>query len=84
MTDAINNFVDEFMAMWPTGLMDDRMRTEFAADALTADERAEALAMVAPFLAQVRRMGGKTIPPGWKYLREKRWKLMLNAARAEP
>lgn len=79
MSDAINDFADEFMAMWPTGFMDDRTRIEFAAEALTKDERAEALAMVVPFLADLKRMGRKSIPPGWKYLIERRWKRLKDS-----
>jgi len=69
-------FLNAFEARWPTAAADNRQRTAYAAEALTEGEEPDALAGIAPFLENLKRLGRKNVPAGWTYLEEKRWTLL--------
>lgn len=69
-------FLNSFEARWPTAAADDRQRTAYAAEALTEPEESEALAGIAPFLENLKRLKRTTCPAGWNYLEQKRWTLL--------
>jgi hypothetical protein len=72
-----------FEARWPTAAADDRQRTAYAWAELDGTEREAAMQGIAPFLENLKRLGRKNVPAGWKYLEEKRWTL-LEKAKTEP
>lgn len=74
--DRKEGFKVDFRKRWPTAAVDDRNRTDYAADALTAEEEKAALDGIGPFLDELKRQGRKTIPSGWRYLEDKRWTLL--------
>ncbi|MFB6460468.1 helix-turn-helix domain-containing protein [Bradyrhizobium tunisiense] len=74
--DRKERFKAEFRKRWPTAAVDDRQRTDYAADALTPDEERAALDGIAPFLDELKRQGRKTVPAGWRYIEERRWTLL--------
>ncbi|WLB43035.1 helix-turn-helix domain-containing protein [Bradyrhizobium ottawaense] len=74
--DRKERFKAEFRKRWPTAAVDDRNRTDYAADALTPDEEKAALEGIGPFLGELKRQGRKAVPAGWRYLEEKRWTLL--------
>lgn len=74
--DRKDRFKAEFRKRWPTAAVDDRHRTDYAADALTVEEEKAALDGVGPFLEELKRQGRKSVPAGWRYLEEKRWTLL--------
>ncbi|WP_438278095.1 helix-turn-helix domain-containing protein [Nitrobacter sp.] len=80
--EAVARFLAAFETRWPTAAVDDRQRTAYAAAALAASQREAALAGIAGFLAEQKRLQRKHVPAGWKYLEERRWEL-LPAARPE-
>lgn len=65
-----------FEARWPTSAADDRQRTAYAWEALSDAEEEAAIGGIAPFLENLKKLGRKNIPAGWKYLEEKRWTLL--------
>lgn len=65
-----------FEARWPTAAADDRQRTAYAWEALSEAEEEAAIKGIAPFLENLKRLGRKGVPAGWKYLEEKRWTLL--------
>lgn len=77
--DRKERFKVEFRNRWPTAVVDDRNRTDYAADALTPDEEKAAIAGIDPFLEELKRTGRKTVPSGWRYLEDKRWTLLKQA-----
>lgn len=77
--DRKERFKVEFRKRWPTAVVDDRQRTDYAADALSAEEEKAALDGVEPFLDELKRQGRKSVPAGWRYLEEKRWTLLRGA-----
>lgn len=74
--DRKDRFKAEFRKRWPTSAADDRQRTDYAADALTAEEEKAAIDGIDPFLEELKRIGRKVVPAGWRYLEEKRWTLL--------
>lgn len=74
--DRKARFLVDFEARWPTAAADDRQRTAYAADELSEEEQVAALAGIAPFLENQKRVGRKHVPAGWKYLEERRWTLL--------
>jgi len=74
--DRKERFKADFRKRWPTAAVDDRSRTDYAAEALTAEEEKAALDGIAPFLEELKRQGRKTVPSGWRYLEDKRWTLL--------
>lgn len=74
--DRKARFIAAFEQRWPTAVADDRQRTGYAAEALTEDEEQAALAGIGPFLENLKRLGRKNTPAGWRYLEEKRWTLL--------
>jgi DNA-binding transcriptional ArsR family regulator len=74
--DRKERFKAEFRKRWPTAAVDDRQRTDYAADALSADEEKAAVENIDPFLDELKRQGRKSVPAGWRYLEEKRWTLL--------
>ncbi|WP_439363098.1 helix-turn-helix domain-containing protein [Bradyrhizobium sp. DASA03005] len=74
--DRKERFKAEFRKRCPTAAADDRNRTDYAADALTAEEEKAALDGIAPFLEELKRVGRKVVPAGWRYLEEERWTLL--------
>ncbi|WBL75617.1 helix-turn-helix domain-containing protein [Bradyrhizobium xenonodulans] len=74
--DRKERFKAEFRKRWPTAAVDDRQRTDYAADALSAEEEKAALDGIDPFLEELKRQGRKSVPAGWRYLEEKRWTLL--------
>lgn len=80
--DRKARFIAAFEQRWPTAVADDRQRTGYAADALTEEEEKAALAGIGPFLENLKRLGRKNTPAGWRYLEEKRWTLLDAKAEA--
>lgn len=74
--DRKARFIAAFEQRWPTAAADDRQRTGYAAEALTEAEEQSALDGVGPFLENLKRLGRKNVPAGWRYLEEKRWTLL--------
>jgi hypothetical protein len=74
--DRQARFLVSFEARWPTAAADDRQRTAYAAGTLSEAEEVAALAGIAPFLENLKRLHRKTVPAGWRYLEEKRWTLL--------
>jgi hypothetical protein len=74
--DRKARFLVDFEKRWPSAASDNRQRTAYAADALTEAEEAGALAGIAPFLENQKRLHRKNVPAGWRYLEEKRWTLL--------
>lgn len=74
--EAVARFLAAFETRWPTSAVDDRQRTAYAAASLTLPQRDAALAGIAGFLAEQKRLNRKHVPAGWKYLEEKRWELL--------
>ncbi len=77
--DRQARFLVTFEARWPTAAADDRQRTAYAAGALSEDEETAAIAGIGPFLENLKRLGRKNVPAGWRYLEEKRWTLLDQA-----
>lgn len=69
-----------FEQRWPTAAADDRQRTAYAWEALSPDECEAALAGIGPFLENLKRHKRANVPAGWKYLEQKRWSLIEQAA----
>jgi hypothetical protein len=78
--DRKARFLVDFEKRWPSAASDNRQRTAYAADALSEAEEEGALAGIAPFLENQKRLHRKNVPAGWRYLEEKRWTL-LDAAK---
>lgn len=76
LKDRKARFIAAFEQRWPTAAADDRQRTGYAAEALTEDEEKAALAGIGPFLENLKRLGRKNTPAGWRYLEERRWTLL--------
>jgi hypothetical protein len=74
--DRKARFLVAFEARWPTAAADNRQRTAYAAGELTEEEETAALAGIAGFLENQKRLGRKNVPAGWRYLEEKRWTLL--------
>ena len=74
----------DFEARWPSAAADNRLRTAAAADGLSVEERKAALDGIGPFLANLQRLGRKTVPAGWNYLEERRWTLLEAQAAVAP
>ena len=74
--DRKARFLTNFEARWPTAAADDRQRTAYAAEALSEDEQEAALAGIAAFLENLKRLKRQTVPAGWNYLEQKRWTLL--------
>lgn len=66
----------DFETRWPTSAADDRQRTAYAWAELSDADCEEALKGIGPFLENLKRLGRKNVPAGWKYLEEKRWTLL--------
>lgn len=77
----IQSFLSSFNASWPTASFDERDRVTQAASRLSDSDREAALAGVAPFLAELKWLRRRYVPAGWKYLEEKRWKLLPSTGR---
>lgn len=82
--DRKARFIAAFEQRWPTAAADDRQRTGYAAEALSEDEEQAALAGIGPFLENLKRLGRKNTPAGWRYLEEKRWTLLEASKAAAP
>lgn len=84
--DRKARFLANFETRWPTSVADDRQRTAYAAETLTEAEEEPALAGIAPFLENLKRLKRDRVPAGWKYLEEKKWTLLeaQKAADAAP
>lgn len=74
--DRKARFLVSFEARWPTAAADDRQRTAYAAGELSEAEETAALAGIAPFLENLKRLKRSNVPAGWRYLEEKRWQLL--------
>lgn len=82
--DRTARFIVDFEKRWPTAAVDDRQRTAYAAEALDEEQQQAALAGIAPFLDNLRRLHRKGVPAGWKYLEEKRWTLLEPISETAP
>jgi len=69
----------EFKRRWPTNASDDQVKVDNAWFDLTNDEGEAALAGIAPFLENQKRLGKKYPPAGFNYLGQKRWTLLEQA-----
>jgi hypothetical protein len=74
--------LSEFKRRWPTIAADDQTRVDNAWFALTLDEGEAALAGIAPFLENQKRLKKSHPPAGFNYLGQKRWTLLEQVARA--
>jgi len=74
--DRSARFLAAFEQRWPTAAADDRQRVAYAAEGLTEEEQQAALVGIGPFLENLRKLGRKNTPAGWRYLEEKRWTLL--------
>jgi hypothetical protein len=74
----------DFKRRWPTSASDDQSRIDEAWFALTPEEADAALTGITPFLEKLKRDKRTTVPAGWKYLRERRWTLLEQAAPSAP
>jgi hypothetical protein len=68
--------VAKFLKKWPTAAVDDHARITKEWQGLSADDQHAAMAGIDAFLARLKTEGRKHIIAGWKYLAEKRWKLI--------
>jgi hypothetical protein len=68
-----------FEGRWPTAAADDRNRTQYAWEGLSEQEREEALNNIGAFLEHLRQVKRQAVPAGWKYLEQRRWKLLAQA-----
>ena len=74
--DRTVKFLRLFEALWPTAAVDDRHRVAYAAEALSAGRaKSRPRRGVTPFLDNLKRLGRKTFPAGWRYLEQKSWQL---------
>lgn len=74
----------DFEARWPSAAADDRQRTAYAWEGLTEVEEEAAIGGIGPFVENLKRLGRKGVPAGWKYLEEKRWTLLETKNPATP
>lgn len=65
-----------FEARWPTAAGDDRNRMQFAWEALSEQERDDALGSIGAFLEHLKSLKRKHIPAGWNYLEQRKWALL--------
>lgn len=65
--------LEEFRRQWPTSATNCPLRTRAAWNALTPDERSEALDAIPAVLSDLRTHRRRCICAGWQYLRQKRW-----------
>lgn len=72
----------EFKRRWPTNAADDQNRVDNAWFALTTEEGEAALAGIAPFLENQKRLKKTHPPAGFNYLGQKRWTLLEQATAA--
>lgn len=77
-------FIAAFETRWPTAATDDRARTAKACRDLPDDQENPALNGIGAFLEKLKRDGRKNVPAGWRYLEQRPWSLLLEAAKAEP
>jgi len=70
----------EFKRRWPTNASDDQARVDRAWYGLTNEEGEDALAGIAPFLDNQKRLGRKHPPAGFTYIEQKRWTLLEQKA----
>jgi hypothetical protein len=75
--------VAKFLKKWPTAAVDDHGKIIKYWQDLGGDEQHAALAGIDAFLARLKADGRKHIIAGWKYLEEKRWKLLEAEAPAD-
>jgi predicted transcriptional regulator len=66
----------EFKRRWPTIAADDQTKVDNAWFALTLEEGEAALAGIAPFLENQKRLKKSHPPAGFNYLGQKRWTLL--------
>lgn len=64
----------EFRGVWPRAITENQPRLVVAWDTLSPDERAEAMAGVATYLAARRAAGYISVPTGARYLSDKLWR----------
>lgn len=74
----------EFKRRWPTIAADDQTRIDNAWFALTLTEGEAALAGIAPFMENQKRLKKSHPPAGFNYLGQKRWTLLEASASASP
>jgi hypothetical protein len=72
-----------FEARWPTAAADARQRTAYVWGELSEADEEAALAGIAPFLENLKRLTRKHVPAGWKYLEERRWEMLAKPAENE-
>jgi hypothetical protein len=80
--DRNARFLAAFEPRWPTSALDDRHRLAYAAAELTDVEQAECLQGIAPFFEMLKKAGRKAVPAGWKFVEERKWKLLSKPAMA--
>jgi hypothetical protein len=80
--DRNAKFLAAFEPRWPTSVLDDRHRLAYAAAGLTDAEQEECLQGIAPFLEMLKRAGRKAVPAGWKFIEDRKWKLLPKPAGA--
>lgn len=66
--------LDEFRGVWPKAITENQPRLVAAWDTLSPDERAEAMAGVATYLAARRAAGYLSVPTGARYLSDELWR----------
>lgn len=74
----------DFRKGWPTNGADDKVRVENAWIALSQADRRLAIDGIGPFLAFLKKIGRKHIPAGDRYLAQRKWLDVAQAAAAAP
>lgn len=73
-----DRFKAAFKAKWPDVATDSQQRIDYALEALSEEDEAEALAGIEPFVAAMNRKGRRSLPAASTYVEEKRWTLLAD------
>lgn len=71
---------EQFHSAWGSLASDNIGRTKRAWQRLTPKECEEAVAGIAPFKTELRKLGRTMLPAAWRYLEERRWTLLAPKA----
>lgn len=74
--EARRRFSREFRKRWPTAALDDQGRLTKALDTLPDDEMEACVDGIDPFLDDLKKHKRAHTPAGWRYVEERRWKLL--------
>lgn len=77
-------WLSAFLLRWPTAAADDQSRIATAGRALEREQRKAALDSVPAFLDHLKKLKRKHIPAGWRYLEQRSWEQLPQAAAQAP